>query len=204
MTPPKPIDRDYALSQIPWLINGTLDAEEAEAIEAFIATCETCQAELAEQQRLAAVVKDASPPIPDANAALDAIAHRLTPQRAEPRGLAWMKDMIDRLLSPSGAMMGGVLAATALLVVVGASLFEPRFDTLTSPAAATDGVEIRLRHQPGIPSAEIKDMLSTLGAQTVEGPSEGGVIRGVFDKDLADDIAETLRSDPRIIFVAKD
>lgn len=201
----KPLsDHRNAWDQIPWLINGTLDPDEAAATQAHVSTCPECMAELDRQQRISAVVAAFDAPVPSQAAALENISHRLTTQRSGGGVLEWITDFASRLASPASLAIGGAVAAALVVVVITVSLFEPGYETLTSSETVTEGLEIRLRFQAGEDPETIKDLMVTVGASNVTGPSETGLMRGVLTKDVAEDIIEQLRSDPRIVFVAKD
>lgn len=52
---------EHAAQLIPWLINGTLDAEEAASIRAHLAVCPDCRADFDSEQRLHAGVRGDGP-----------------------------------------------------------------------------------------------------------------------------------------------
>ena len=195
-----------AWDQIPWLINGTLDPDEASAIKAHIATCAECSAEFERQQRLTAALTAVEPPMPSQAYALEEISHRLTTQKPAVGVFGQLGALMGRLTSPSlqGLAIGGALAATVLFVLMTTIPQEPKFETLTSPTAATDGVEIRLRFQTDIDPTTIRDLMAKAGATDISGPSETGLMRGIVSGDSAASIVETLKSDPRVVFVSRD
>ena len=204
MTEANPLTRQQAWDRIPWLINGTLDAEEAAAVEAHISSCPLFRAEFEHQQRVNEAVKELEAPIPDQALALEAISHRLSRQKTAFSLADWFRSIAHRVTAPSGLALSGAVAAVAVLLVVSLSLMEPRFETLSTPDPSVDGVEIRLRFQSEIDAAEIAELMRMTGATNIIGPSETGLMRGTVAEDVATDVVARLKSDPRVLFVAKD
>lgn len=199
---------------IPWLVNGTLDADEAARVRAHLEGCPACAAELAWQRRLAAAMVALEPPAFDARASWDAIEARLgpagpaplpPPRRAparapapEPRGA--------RPLRPARLALGGGLAAALLAAVV---LLPPRGDygTLTEGAPATEEagtLELRVRPAPGADPAAVLAALEAAGARRVEGPSTSGLLRAHVPAEARDAALAALRADPLFLVVASD
>lgn len=91
MTDARNISRhDEVVLLLPWFVNGTLDADERELVEAHLQRCERCRAEVDQHRRICAAVRndDATPivPQPDALALLDgAAAKRRYPGHAARR-----------------------------------------------------------------------------------------------------------------------
>src|SRR5215472_9973022 len=55
---PEIVDAHERVAQlIPWLINGTLDAEEATTVRAHLAACPSCRADFESEERLYAAVR---------------------------------------------------------------------------------------------------------------------------------------------------
>src|SRR5690348_1761467 len=52
---------DEAAQLIPWLINGTLDAEEAASVRAHLAACPSCRADFDSEQRLYEAIRSDGP-----------------------------------------------------------------------------------------------------------------------------------------------
>lgn len=204
MTESNITDRHDAWDQIPWLINGTLNAADQAAVEAHIATCAECSAEFDRQQRLNEVIATLDAPVPNQAQALESIAHRLTTQKSARGASGQIVDLISRLFTPTRVALGGALAAMLVVAFVSFPLFEPRYETLTSPAASADGVEIRLRYQADVDPKVIRGLMADAGALNVTGPSETGLMKGIVKPDDAEAVLDQLRSDPRIVFVGKD
>lgn len=208
MTADNPLSHEEAWDQIPWLINGTLDDDDQAAVQAHIETCVECSAEMDRQQRLNEVIGASEAPYPSQALALEAIAHRLAPPQPANTQATGAFDqisaLIGRLFSPAGIAFGGAIAAVLIFVVVSFQLFEPRYETLTSPDEPVNGVEIRLRFQITADPAAIRDLMTDAGALNVTGPSESGLMRGVVKSSEVEAIVDQLRADPRIVFIAED
>ncbi len=193
-----------AWDQIPWLINDTLGEAEAAAVRAHVATCKECQAEFTHQQRINDVVQEFEAPIPNPALALESISHRLTPPKPQNGLFTWIVMMAQRAAAPRGLALGGALAAAAMIIVFGLSAFEPRFETLTTPEVVAEGVEIRVRYDSDANAADIIALMAEAGATDITGPSETGLLRGMVADPIAQEVVERLKSDPRVIFIAKD
>src|SRR5690242_7030952 len=68
---------------LPWYATGALSAEEYADVAAHLSACAECQAELAEEQRIAEVIAAAPAPQGDVDAAWEAARKRMS---ASPRG----------------------------------------------------------------------------------------------------------------------
>ena len=75
----EPITHSRAFELLPWLVNGSLSAEERSLVEQHVSTCLSCHRELKEQQRLRAAVR-AQPAV------------HISPQTGEVSGVSKLND----------------------------------------------------------------------------------------------------------------
>lgn len=175
------ITHQEAWALIPWLVNGTLTAEEAARLRAHAEDCADCAREIAEQTRLCAAMR-----LQDAeDAALErswaAVSASLGVDRpSEPP----MRDLDRRRARPArrpdrralaiGGAAGVAMAAAAAVAVV---LIGPpqgdRFITVTDPDAGP--VILRLRATDTASDAALRAFFSEHGLVLEEGPSASNV-----------------------------
>ncbi len=65
-------------------------------------------------------------------------------------------------------------------------------------------MEIRIRYDSDANAADIIALMAEAGATDITGPSETGLLRGMVADPIAQEVVERLKSDPRVIFIAKD
>ena len=195
-----------AWDQIPWLINGTLTFAEADAVNLHVSSCQECAAEMARQQRLAETVTALTPPMPSQAYALEEISSRLTTQKPAVGVLGQILKALSRIggASAQSLLIGGAVAAVMLMFILANQPSEPQFETLTSPGIPANGVEIRLRFQSNADIHEIKNLLADNGVSDIVGPTDTGLISGTVAKESIETVIGHLKSDPRIIFIARD
>jgi hypothetical protein len=207
--PEEEIGHREALDALPWLVNGTLDPEEAERVRAHLERDPSGVAALDEERRLAAAVAALDVPAPDTAASWRALEARLGAAGPAPRpgGVRRLRSWA-RTRSPRGRLvLGGGLAAAA---VAGALILLPpagEYGTLTegaAPAGETSTVELRARPAPGADPAAVREALEAAGAVAVAGPSAGGLLRARVPADEADAALAALRADPLFLVVASD
>ena len=160
---------------LPWYVNGTLDADEAERIEAHLPTCAECRRELARCRAFAGLYEDvedlAPAPHPSRIARLWHRVDAPEPTRPFPwRALALVEAVALILVV-------GVVGWLARPDVPGDLAGEPAFRTLgaerSSPAPT--GVELRVVFAPETEERTIREAVRSLGGRIVDGPSSAGV-----------------------------
>jgi hypothetical protein len=189
----RPAPHEAARLALPWLANGTLDGAERLGVEAHVAACAECAADLAEERRLHDEMRGA--------AAVAPAPHPVQLTRL------WSK--IDGLAAPAPAPRGGrarwplagwpraarwlvaaQAAAIVLLLALG-GLFEreraAEFRTLAaddldnSGAAATE--RLRVVFADTLDQRGLRELLLPLGAEIAAGPSPLGVYTLVLPAD---------------------
>lgn len=191
---------------IPWYVNGTLDPGEAALAERHIAACLDCQAELVRQEQLNDVIVHLDDVVPEQDAALDAIAARLSMPKERPGWINQIRGLLSSIVStPLGGMkVSAGLAAAALLVMVVMWPQNNDFQTLTTPDATGAGIEIRVRYAPDIDPETVRALLRDYGATRVSEPTTTALIRAEVAPAQKQEIVDALRDNPLILFVAVD
>lgn len=186
---------------IPWYVNGSLPADEADSVRAHCETCPACAAEVKAQQRLAAKLQ-------------------VTDLFEEEQARSWdhLKAQIEadaRARAPKGrdwsfmskgwlALAGGAVAACLVVAVQFGQPAGQEFETLTSETVDAASL-IRFQTQPGLPESALEAVLKTHGATLVAGPSEAGVyVAQVNDTANTKTVAVALMSTDEIIFAAPE
>jgi len=202
---PDTIRHDDAIELLPWLVNGTLEPREYEAVDLHAKNCVICRRELDRLGALATALADETQgellPAPDMrniNARIDADLARSR------RGA----ELLDRLLDWSGnrwrlAFVLQAAGVMALAVVLWRVEPESEFTTLTTPESLPSGDYLRVVFDPGLDGAAISALLEAYGLVLVSGPSE----RGVYTLGLQDasaeraDVSASLEGAPGVLFV---
>lgn len=197
-------DHEHAAPLLPWLANGTLDGEERERVERHVRHCLPCRAELAEQTRLRAAVRQ-QPVVPlSADAGFERLQARLdrAPSPLRPRGAfrTWA----------AAAAVVAIGAAAAIGVPVAVSLLDsPTEADAGEYRTLSDGVTgrplIDVIFADGVREAEMRALLEELDAEIVAGPSPRlgrYTLRLRADGSPADaeDVVRRLLGDERVRF----
>jgi anti-sigma factor RsiW len=167
---------DEAQRLLPWYVTGQLEPAELAQVEAHLATCAECQADVALERRLRSEV--ATLPL-DTDAGWLRLRRRLAaPQRPSLRLTPGLRRMLRRLSSRSGlvwTLTAQAVFLAAFLLGVGAVLLSPlgrpaAYRTLgQAPAAASGNVIIIFR--PDMPERELRRALLASNARLVGGPT---------------------------------
>lgn len=207
---------EYCWNLLPWFVTGRVSASDARRIERHLEDCTACRTELEQQRKLCEHVRqddavllapqaslqklldriDAS--VPDSQITdLDAVSDESDespPQRRAPRWLAI-----------AAAVQAIAIAGLLTLVWQQTSsvLTAPRFTTLTSASAQSDQAIIRIVFKPQTTTQQLQELLGSVHAQVVGGPTDAGVYTLDLDAAHEDHIAatlETLRADKNVLF----
>lgn len=199
------VSHEQAVELLPWLVNGTLDAQEREVVLEHAHACVICRRELSNLHQLQESFSDASNtvliPEPDMrkiNARIDAHVDRQNWLRTQWSRLREFFDSPWRI---------GFVAQSAILVLLATVLLWPgnetvEFTTLTQADSLPDGRYVRVVFTPDLQQSEITNILDMFDLTIVEGPSNRGVYTlGVSDAAEANDgLVQSLQGDPNILF----
>lgn len=205
MTRLESLSHDEAIELLPWLVNGSLDVDERDAVSAHASDCVICRREFAELTALDAAIRSPAAAAPAAdmrriNARIDA---QLDRQTLAARITATLR---NGLQSPWRI----AFAVQTIALVVVATLFlqsqrtAPEFTTLTTPATLPSGQYVRVVFDPTIESTAVSSLLADFELRAIAGPSERGVYTLQFAENTAsgerDAVLAALRNDDRVLF----
>jgi anti-sigma factor RsiW len=205
----QPITHSRAFELLPWLVNGSLGADERDAVEQHVRSCLSCHRELKEQQRLRTALR-AQP-----------VVH-ISPQTGFEklaRSLEGEPVLSERSATarPLDAFLRFAAVAAAGLLVVGGLLWlaparydtrgDAAYETLASGRQATRG-ELDVVFVQSITAAQIQSLLEEIDGSIAAGPTEAGRYRvrlhdaSRTDAQL-DALVAQLAQDPRVRFAAR-
>jgi anti-sigma factor RsiW len=198
---------DESMRLLPWLLNGTLDADERAFVEGHLQECARCRSELETLRGVQAACErtdDDSPPPPafarlrariDASepaaasfwrARLSALAGGWRRAPGWLRGLAWAQ----------AALLLAVVAAWSLRGTPAAS--QPAYRTLGSGTAAGVALpgeaRLLLVFAPETDQGSTRQLLRATGARIVDGPSDAGAYVIAVDARRAAAARDALRA----------
>jgi hypothetical protein len=168
-------DHQQVQSLLPWYVNGTLDEDEAAAVEAHLVECDECRADLAAERVLASEVPLASMDVDQGWAAMRNRIAGTMPEAPSPPATVVpfrRKSVFGRSI-PIGWAVAAQAAALAL-VVGGVELSRPTPDHVyhtlgAAPAPATGDMIVIFR--PDATEQAMRSALTANGASLVGGPT---------------------------------
>ena len=205
-----------AWALLPWLANGRIQASDREWVEAHVAGCEECRAEVAAQRKMAtAMNRDATPE----EAATDE-------QRSFNR--LWARIEASESASPASVAASEArptmrssrtvrwLAAAVVIQGFGLALFgfnalrEPSEDMVTvtddAPASRPNAPTVRIAFAPDASIATVNTLLAHQGLSIVSGPGTAGNFTAELSADAvasgasANSVADVIAKDPNVTF----
>lgn len=184
-----PVDDIEAL--LPWYAAGTLDAREADQVEAAIATDAELarRLDLVREEMTEAIVLNEALGVPSARV-MEKLFRAIDRERRaahDPTARAGFGSWLADLLTPRAFAFGA--GAAVLLIAVQAGVIaklamqdrpEPKatYETASTPTATTRGFEVgafaQVRFAPQASMAEVTRFLNSRDAVIVDGPQPGG------------------------------
>lgn len=183
---------------LPWLLNDTLTPAERHEVEAHLAACPACRAELARQREVMALY--AASPAPDLATESETswarlmarLHHETAPSPRVKRAWRWWPVAF-------ALQMGVILAlgAALWLQLLAASSTTPAYRGLAASAqrAAGDALVV---FDPRASEAALRSALQRAGARLVDGPTAGGAYVVRFEQPALAALA-TLRADAVVV-----
>jgi anti-sigma factor RsiW len=169
-------DHEANRELLPWYVTGKLEGDERASVEAHLAGCADCQAELRFQRRLREEV--AGLPV-NVEHGWAEMRRRLAAEGAVAKP-AWAARLKARVLAPVQAPWLGWAAACTFALVAGVALLpDPRpaqYHTLSAapPVAATaaEAGNVVVIFRPETTEKALRGILNEAGARLVDGPTE--------------------------------
>jgi len=192
-----------AQDALPWLANGTLAGAELERVQAHVATCAHCRADLALLRTV-----HAAGPGPDLEVDPDRALKRLMPQldaappQAQPGLLQrWRNRMAanDRtwLRAAVALQFGAIAVLAALLARPSAQSDSPDNYHVLGAAGANGMARVVVTFRPDTPEAELRRIVRASGARIVGGPTVTDAWLVGADGAL-DPVLARLRAEPAV------
>lgn len=203
----EPMTHDLAIELLPWLVNGSLDADEREVVRLHVTSCIICRRELAELQVLRESIGKAEAeievPAPDMrriNARIDKQLENAS------RAGTWLAALHNVVGSPWRiAFVAQTLALLVLAIIwLQPEEIQPEFRTLTTAETLPAGHYLRVVLDPRIEAAGVSELLDANNLTIASGPSRRGVITLRFADNVADEernlVVNAIREDERVLF----
>lgn len=190
---------------LPWLANGTLNGEERARVEATLENRADLRSNFEWELMLREAVKTEEAQWSPPAGALDEVLRRID-RSAKPAQRAGVKDFFARLFAP-GLSSPQLAVACAVVVVqfgvIGTLLRELGED---SDYAAFRSVQarppstqfLRVMFKPDIRESELRESLTSIGAEIVAGPSQIGDYYLLVDRERISIELSTLKANPKI------
>jgi hypothetical protein len=168
-------------AMLPWLVNGTLAADEAAAVEQHVRECARCRREVDLLKQLQAFCA-AEVPAADATPAFRRLREHIDGGRRQ-RAVG---GLLRRLVRPwrraprwarwaIAVELAGIVALAGWVAVPGDDTAAV-YRTLGAPAArAVDAGTIAVVFDPEVTEAELRRVIQAAGARVVDGPTESNV-----------------------------
>ena len=198
---------------LPFFVNGTLRGEARSDVEAHLAHCAECRAEVAVQASVRDAIVHEDVRQETAQSSFDQLWERISDHDAHAEGAAAMGAGVaagtgmgggiravapattSARRSPAGTMLKWLVAAVVVegvgLVALGATTWNSNaglstradYRTLSTPAITLSGGQIRAVFAPDLTLGNLQTMLSTARLSIVDGPTEAGVYTLTLDDE---------------------
>jgi hypothetical protein len=198
------MSHERAFELLPWLVNGSLAAEERDLVEQHVRACLLCHREVKEQQRLRVALRSQPAVHISAQNGFDELTSRLdgtSNVRVRRRPFAAFASFA--VVGAAGVALLGVLLWGAM--APGGSR-APEFETLATPPP-DNAVAIDVVFAQSITAAEMQRLLGEIDGSIASGPSDVGRYTVRLD-DAAepadvDELLTRLQRDPRVRFAGR-
>lgn len=197
---------------LPWLVNGTLDADEREQVVRHVDGCAHCQRELAAQHALHDVCAVPAPAIDPLPSFLRLRRRLRAPPRALPPASSPWRAARTAWVTAPWWLRGAVAAQCALLLALAGAWLgheEPaaRYRTLGDSSAmvvpAVGEARLVVVFEPGISQARTQQLLRASQARIVDGPSDAGAYVLAMAAARAATVCDALRAAPGVRLVER-
>jgi anti-sigma factor RsiW len=181
---------------LPWLVNGTLQADELALVEKHLGECPACQRELRWLRSLQSAAVDEAGPAADTARSLHRLRGRLAPAHAEGRrGWSRRRPWLHAVIAAQAALV--LVLATALMRVSHAP--PPTYRTLS--AAAVAQARLVVMFDPQISEARLCQLLRASDTRIIYGPTDAGAYVLSVPLAQASTARALLRTSPGVTLV---
>lgn len=194
----EPFDHDTSWDLIPWWVNESLAAEEAEGVTQHVNHCQECQTEVREQRRLAEALSRETDTFTDLEAGWNRLARALDREsKGAPNERASLRRLLIAAVIAQVILFGGMIGYVGWLQ--SPSNAEP-FRTLSTPATlAAGGARLRVVPAPETTISKLQASLLAVDGRIVDGPSPAGVFTISVPQAQQNEALGALRSKPFIL-----
>jgi hypothetical protein len=187
---------DEVRELLPWFINGTLVPDERERVEAHLAECAECSADVEEERRLASQI--ASLPL-DADSGWEAMERRIAAEsapRVRPPSGMWRKRV------PVGWAVASPFAAAAAVALVFVNVMQaqpvqPQYRALGA-ADMAQTANLVVQFEPDTRARDMQAALADVNARLVDGPTDTGAYMIRVDQSKREIALKRLRDNQAI------
>jgi hypothetical protein len=206
VTTSAPLAHERAFELLPWLVNGTLEPAERDAVEHHARACIACRRELKEQLRLHAAVRSQPAVHVSVQAGFDELDRQIAgASRERRRSKAWVNRYAALRPFAVAAAAGVALLAFLLWLTPPENIDPARYATLGAPA--DDAVLIDIVFAQETTAAEMTTVLAEIGGEIVAGPSAAGRYRvrvaPATDEAGIKRVLDALGKNPRVRFAGR-
>ena len=204
-----------AWALLPWLANGRLQAADREWVEAHVAQCAECRAELEVQRKVATQIN--REPSPDAGSEEQRSFNKLWARIEASEAAAPASGIAAGRTAPRSSRTVRWLAAAVVVQGFGLALFgynalrannsSGSFTTVADvPAQRPNAPMLRVVFAPEASIASINTLLTHQGLSIVAGPGTSGNFTAELSADAvasgasADSVAAVISKDPHVTF----
>jgi Putative zinc-finger len=181
---------------LPWYSNGTLDPDEVALVEAHLAQCSECQADLVSSRELGQQISRLSM---NADHSLQELRERTA--SARPRQSAAPVSFLGRPISVGWALAAQLAVAVLIVTMTLPGRLAPverSYHGLGSaPATQTGNVLVVFR--PDASERDLRNSLMRSKARLVDGPTAGGAYLLRVETDGRDAALKQLRAAPDVV-----
>lgn len=166
----KPTDHNehsQLMTELPWLVNGTMDRSKAASLQAHVSSCEVCQAEVASLTLMQQTIVRAPIQQADCAASLERMRQRISAESSQPanrlvRLMAWVQRVMrdHQTHSLAVATVCGLLLAVVLMPLSDWSLNnEDDSYRVLSNGATVPGVVLAVTFKEELTKSQSEDIL---------------------------------------------
>jgi anti-sigma factor RsiW len=198
-------------SLLPWYVGATLEAQERAGVEAHLADCPRCRAELTLERALqAAYAATGSDDAPgDADQGFAALRGRLVGDAAPPVRRGLLAGLRDRWRESPPWTRWALAGQCVLVAALGGLLVlpmwpEPRYRALGEPAAVpagANGGQLIVRFRPDATEQEMRRVLRDSRARLVYGPTTTDAYLLAVPAGLETAAVQRLRQEKAVLLV---